>query len=166
MVLSLRLSMCTVSFRSTMLNKNICITWVILNVVLQALGCLLYKLCFFVLPFGESAVAIHSGQFTIPETTRYSPQLIALISEFTFLTCFYITCLVNLISSLNLPWTLIKVVYFVNDRWAVLLFISWYVMGEVYRRWILDVTFSAEDYLWTQIIRLSTEDVEHGVIIV
>jgi len=47
----------------------------------QALGCLLYKLCFFVLPFGDSAVAIQSGQFSIPENSRYSPQLIALISE-------------------------------------------------------------------------------------
>jgi len=52
----------------------------------QALGCLLYKLCFFVLPFGESAVAIQSGQFTIPDNLRYSPQLIALISEFVLLT--------------------------------------------------------------------------------
>jgi len=49
----------------------------------QALGCLLYKLCFFALPFGDSAVAIQSGQFSIPENSRYSPQLIALISEFT-----------------------------------------------------------------------------------
>jgi len=57
-------------------------------VLMQALGCLLYKLCFFVLPFGESAVAIQSGQFTVPDTSRYSPQLIALISQFTFLFLF------------------------------------------------------------------------------
>ena len=54
-----------------------------LNGYTQALGCLLYKLCFFMLPFGESAVAIQSGQFTIPENSRYSSQLIALISMFT-----------------------------------------------------------------------------------
>jgi len=53
---------------------------------MQALGCLLYKLCFFVLPFADSAVAIQSGQFTIPDNSRYSPQLIALISEFVLFT--------------------------------------------------------------------------------
>jgi len=55
----------------------------VMNGPVQALGCLLFKLCFFTLPFGESAVAIQSGQFTIPENSRYSPQLIALISAFT-----------------------------------------------------------------------------------
>jgi len=59
-----------------------------LNGLMQALGCLLYKLCFFMLPFGESAVAIQSGQFTMPENLRYSPQLIALISGFTSLLQF------------------------------------------------------------------------------
>lgn len=37
-----------------------------------ALGCLLYKLCFFSLPFGESTLAIQSGQFTIPDNSKYS----------------------------------------------------------------------------------------------
>ncbi|XP_053108039.1 BMP-2-inducible protein kinase isoform X2 [Hemicordylus capensis] len=37
-----------------------------------ALGCLLYKLCFFTLPFGESQVAICDGSFTIPDNSRYS----------------------------------------------------------------------------------------------
>ncbi|XP_062991359.1 BMP-2-inducible protein kinase isoform X2 [Elgaria multicarinata webbii] len=37
-----------------------------------ALGCLLYKLCFFTLPFGESQVAICDGNFTIPDNSRYS----------------------------------------------------------------------------------------------
>jgi len=44
-----------------------------------ALGCLLYKLCFFTLPFGESTLAIQNGQYIIPEGHRYSKQLIALI---------------------------------------------------------------------------------------
>jgi len=61
----------------------VCLKATVLVCLMQALGCLLYKLCFFVLPFGESAVAIQSGQFTIPDNSRYSPQLIALISAFT-----------------------------------------------------------------------------------
>ncbi|TWW66038.1 AP2-associated protein kinase 1 [Takifugu flavidus] len=40
-----------------------------------ALGCLLYKLCFFTLPFGESQVAICDGSFTIPDNSRYSYDL-------------------------------------------------------------------------------------------
>ncbi|XP_076846400.1 AP2-associated protein kinase 1 isoform X6 [Brachyhypopomus gauderio] len=44
-----------------------------------ALGCLLYKLCFFTLPFGESQVAICDGSFTIPDTSRYSHDLHCLI---------------------------------------------------------------------------------------
>ena len=37
-----------------------------------ALGCLLYKLCFFTLPFGESTLAIQSGNFSFPENSKYS----------------------------------------------------------------------------------------------
>ncbi|XP_023247069.1 uncharacterized protein LOC106642952 [Copidosoma floridanum] len=44
-----------------------------------ALGCLLYKLCFFTLPFGESPLAIQSGNFTIPDNSRYSKSLHCLI---------------------------------------------------------------------------------------
>ncbi|XP_055612764.1 AP2-associated protein kinase 1 [Uranotaenia lowii] len=44
-----------------------------------ALGCLLYKLCFFTLPFGESALAIQSGQFSIPDGSKYSRELHQLI---------------------------------------------------------------------------------------
>ncbi|XP_072347872.1 AP2-associated protein kinase 1-like isoform X12 [Scyliorhinus torazame] len=40
-----------------------------------ALGCLLYKLCFFTLPFGESQVAICDGSFTIPDNSRYSNEM-------------------------------------------------------------------------------------------
>ncbi|KAM9455671.1 AP2-associated protein kinase 1 isoform 2-T2 [Clarias gariepinus] len=44
-----------------------------------ALGCLLYKLCFFSLPFGESQVAICDGSFTIPDNSRYSYDMHCLI---------------------------------------------------------------------------------------
>ncbi|KAJ7327204.1 hypothetical protein JRQ81_016963 [Phrynocephalus forsythii] len=44
-----------------------------------ALGCLLYKLCFFTLPFGESQVAICDGSFTIPDNSRYSHGVHCLI---------------------------------------------------------------------------------------
>ncbi|CAB3388355.1 Hypothetical predicted protein, partial [Cloeon dipterum] len=44
-----------------------------------ALGCLLYKLCFFALPFGESTLAIQTGHFTIPDNSRYSKGLHCLI---------------------------------------------------------------------------------------
>uniref|UniRef100_A0A4W3H1U9 AP2-associated protein kinase 1-like n=1 Tax=Callorhinchus milii TaxID=7868 RepID=A0A4W3H1U9_CALMI len=44
-----------------------------------ALGCLLYKLCFFTLPFGESQVAICDGSFTIPDHSRYSNEMHCLI---------------------------------------------------------------------------------------
>lgn len=37
-----------------------------------ALGCLLYKLLFFTLPFGESTLAIQSGSFGIPDASKYS----------------------------------------------------------------------------------------------
>ncbi|KAK1792024.1 hypothetical protein P4O66_001806 [Electrophorus voltai] len=44
-----------------------------------ALGCLLYKLCFFQLPFGESQVAICDGIFSIPDSSKFSFKLHCLI---------------------------------------------------------------------------------------
>merc|ERR1719233_2246139 len=44
-----------------------------------ALGCLLYKLCFFSLPFGESTLAIQNGNFSFPENSKYSENLHKLI---------------------------------------------------------------------------------------
>ncbi|XP_066511714.1 BMP-2-inducible protein kinase-like [Hoplias malabaricus] len=44
-----------------------------------ALGCLLYKLCFFTLPFGESQVAICDGIFSIPDSSKFSSKLHSLI---------------------------------------------------------------------------------------
>ncbi|XP_052888652.1 AP2-associated protein kinase 1 [Anopheles moucheti] len=44
-----------------------------------ALGCLLYKVCYFTLPFGESALAIQSGQFSIPDGSKYSRSVHQLV---------------------------------------------------------------------------------------
>ncbi|KAG1676273.1 AP2-associated protein kinase 1 [Nymphon striatum] len=44
-----------------------------------ALGCLLYKLCFFTLPFGESTLAIQNGNFTIPDESKFSKHMHCLI---------------------------------------------------------------------------------------
>ncbi|XP_041792528.1 AP2-associated protein kinase 1-like isoform X7 [Chelmon rostratus] len=44
-----------------------------------AMGCLLYKLCYFTLPFGESQVAICDGSFTIPDNSRYTHDMHCLI---------------------------------------------------------------------------------------
>ncbi|XP_063753222.1 AP2-associated protein kinase 1-like isoform X9 [Eleginops maclovinus] len=44
-----------------------------------AMGCLLYKLCYFTVPFGESQVAICDGSFTIPDNSRYSHDMHCLI---------------------------------------------------------------------------------------
>jgi len=43
-----------------------------------AMGCLLYKLCYFSLPFGESTLAIQSGNFSFPNN-KYSKNLQKLI---------------------------------------------------------------------------------------
>uniref|UniRef100_A0A8C2PR90 BMP2 inducible kinase n=1 Tax=Cyprinus carpio TaxID=7962 RepID=A0A8C2PR90_CYPCA len=44
-----------------------------------ALGCLLYKLCFFTVPFGESQVAICDGTFAVPDGSKFSSKLHCLI---------------------------------------------------------------------------------------
>ncbi|XP_055608063.1 uncharacterized protein LOC129755541 [Uranotaenia lowii] len=49
------------------------------KVDIWALGCLLYKLCFGTMPFGESSKAILHCQFNIPEKNKYSPELCQLI---------------------------------------------------------------------------------------
>ena len=40
---------------------------------------MLYKLCFFTLPFGESSLAIQSGNVTFPSSSSYSEDLHNLI---------------------------------------------------------------------------------------
>jgi serine/threonine protein kinase len=51
-----------------------------------ALGCMLYKMCYFQVPFGESLLAIQEGRFTIPDqkANLYSKQLNCLISMISF----------------------------------------------------------------------------------
>lgn len=48
----------------------------------QALGCLLYRLCFFTLPFGESSLAIQSGKFTIPDDSVFHKYIHSLIGKY------------------------------------------------------------------------------------
>ena len=57
------------------------ILFVMLFLFLKALGCLLYKLCFFTSPFGESTLAIQNGQFTIPEDSKFSKELHCLMGK-------------------------------------------------------------------------------------
>ena len=47
-----------------------------------ALGVLLYKLCYFTLPFGESTLAITSGKFSFPNNSKYSQTLQKLIRKY------------------------------------------------------------------------------------
>lgn len=44
-----------------------------------ALGCMFYKLCYFVSPFADSALAIQSGNYTVPEPFKYSPDIVGLL---------------------------------------------------------------------------------------
>ncbi|KAL5272385.1 hypothetical protein ACHWQZ_G000548 [Mnemiopsis leidyi] len=48
---------------------------------LWALGVLLYKLCFFTTPFEENTLAIARAKYTIPETDKYSANLISIIRD-------------------------------------------------------------------------------------
>ena len=43
---------------------------------------MLYKLCFFVTPFGDSTLAIQSGVFTIPDKSHYDDHIHRLLSEY------------------------------------------------------------------------------------
>lgn len=45
----------------------------------MCLGVMLYKLCYFALPFGESALAIQNGTFTFPESPSHIPEEITAI---------------------------------------------------------------------------------------
>ncbi|VDP46286.1 unnamed protein product [Schistosoma curassoni] len=44
-----------------------------------ALGCMLYCICYFNLPFGDSILAIQSGNFSLPDNSPYSERLHKLI---------------------------------------------------------------------------------------
>ncbi|XP_076174882.1 numb-associated kinase isoform X2 [Ptiloglossa arizonensis] len=69
----------TLSYRAPEMVDMYCGKAITTKADVWALGCLLYKLCFFTLPFGESTLAIQSGNFTIPDNSRYSRSLHCLI---------------------------------------------------------------------------------------
>lgn len=69
----------TLSYRAPEMVDMYCGKPITTKADIWALGCLLYKLCFFTLPFGESTLAIQSGNFTIPNHSRYSRNLHCLI---------------------------------------------------------------------------------------
>ncbi|XP_054711849.1 AP2-associated protein kinase 1-like isoform X2 [Uloborus diversus] len=69
----------TLSYRAPEMIDLYCSKPITTKVDIWALGCLLYKLCFFSLPFGESALAIQSGNFSIPDNSRYSKNVHSLI---------------------------------------------------------------------------------------
>ncbi|CAG9860546.1 unnamed protein product [Phyllotreta striolata] len=69
----------TLSYRSPEMVDMYCGKTISTKADIWALGCLLYKLCFFTLPFGESTLAIQSGNFFIPDNSRYSKGLHQLI---------------------------------------------------------------------------------------
>ncbi len=62
-----------------------------------ALGCILYKLCYYTMPFGDSLLAIQEGRFTVPDqkVDFYSKKLNSLISTLEFFTIIFIDCILN-----------------------------------------------------------------------
>jgi len=69
----------TLSYRSPEMVELYSGTPLTSKLDIWALGCLLYKLCFFSLPFGESTLAISSGKFNVPSNSKYSENLHKLI---------------------------------------------------------------------------------------
>ncbi|XP_063910148.1 AP2-associated protein kinase 1 [Zophobas morio] len=65
----------TLSYRSPEMVDMYCGKPITTKADIWALGCLLYRLCFFTLPFGESTLAIQSGNFSIPDNSKYSKGL-------------------------------------------------------------------------------------------
>ncbi|XP_050316221.1 BMP-2-inducible protein kinase isoform X1 [Anthonomus grandis grandis] len=62
----------TLSYRAPEMVDMYCGKPISTKADIWALGCLLYRLCYFTLPFGESTLAIQSGQFCIPDGSQYS----------------------------------------------------------------------------------------------
>ncbi|XP_011501176.1 PREDICTED: probable serine/threonine-protein kinase nek3 [Ceratosolen solmsi marchali] len=69
----------TLSYRAPEMVDMYCGKPITTKADIWALGCLLYKLCFFTLPFGESTLAIQSGNFNIPDNSKYNKVLHCLI---------------------------------------------------------------------------------------
>ncbi|VDM33002.1 unnamed protein product [Hydatigera taeniaeformis] len=78
-----------------------------------ALGCILYALCFFALPFGSgSALAIQTGRYTVPASasTSYSSRLLKLMRELSIVYCFSEL----LVNTETLQWKLFNVFAFLK----------------------------------------------------
>nr|XP_057925528.1 BMP-2-inducible protein kinase [Doryrhamphus excisus] len=69
----------TLSYRAPEMINLYAGTAITTKADIWALGCLLYKLCFFTLPFGESQVAICDGTFIVPDNSKFSLKLHCLI---------------------------------------------------------------------------------------
>ncbi|GAB0095500.1 uncharacterized protein DMENIID0001_108920 [Sergentomyia squamirostris] len=69
----------TLSYRAPEMVDLYCGKNITTKADIWALGCCLYKMCFFSLPFGESTLAIQSGNFVIPDNSKYSRGLHKLI---------------------------------------------------------------------------------------
>uniref|UniRef100_A0A8D8UWY3 AP2-associated protein kinase 1 n=1 Tax=Cacopsylla melanoneura TaxID=428564 RepID=A0A8D8UWY3_9HEMI len=69
----------TLSYRAPEMIDLYCGKPITTKADIWALGCLLFKLCFFSLPFGESTLAIQSAQLSIPDESKYSNKVHALI---------------------------------------------------------------------------------------
>lgn len=69
----------TLSYRSPEMVDMYCGKTITTKADIWALGCLLYKLCYFTLPFGESTLAIQSGNFSVPDNSKYSKGMHQLI---------------------------------------------------------------------------------------
>lgn len=52
------------------------------SVILQALGCLLFRICYFKSAFdGESKLQILNGNYRIPDLPKYNSSIISLIND-------------------------------------------------------------------------------------
>ncbi|XP_074605207.1 uncharacterized protein LOC141858380 [Brevipalpus obovatus] len=69
----------TLAYRSPEMVDLYCGKIITTKSDIWALGCLLYKLCFFCSPFGESTLAIQNGFFTIPDSSCFSRGIHTLI---------------------------------------------------------------------------------------
>jgi serine/threonine protein kinase len=70
----------TLSYRAPEMIDLFCDVAIDTKSDIWALGVLLYKLCYFALPFGESALAIQNGTFSFPDDPAVPDELKAIIN--------------------------------------------------------------------------------------